>query len=218
MGHWLVVVRAHAGRGGEFCEILSHTVPVLEDHGWQLLGGYVTTLGQSDEYIDLWDVGPSMDGIESTIAACKQDPAFADWGPRLSEVVASEVTICLEPTSYSPAHYREVHRGPIVLVRSRCHYQKADQYCSAVELAMPTLRSRDVHLLGAFETKIGRLFEISHFWQMPDLASAQAATADELILPALQATRDAVTRDQLADYLIEEKPYVMRDVPFAHNR
>jgi hypothetical protein len=53
---------------------------------------------------------------------------------------------------------------------------------------------------------------------MPDLASAQAATADELILPALQATRDAVTRDQLADYLIEEKPYVIRDVPFAPDR
>jgi hypothetical protein len=217
MGNWLVNVRLRNGARDTFFEALSRSAPILEDNGWTLLGGYETEIGPLDEYIDIWDVGPDAAGAGAAIQASLTVPGFADAAALLNDIVISEDTAYVEPCPYSPAGYTRTHGGSVILVRAQLKYGRSAQLYAAMAEALPILADAGLRLLGAYETRIGRLFEYWHFWE-PRLNSSEIAPSLEAVLSNAQEKDQefARIRATLTAIVVDRDVRIMKAVPFAH--
>ncbi len=91
MAFMLATVELEDGKLGEFNEIVPHIVEGVEAHGWRLVGAWTTVVGPLHEVFDLWEVADAnANAIGAGLEAARQDPEFARWAARMSEVAEHE--------------------------------------------------------------------------------------------------------------------------------
>ena len=66
MAYMLVRLEVAYGRVGEFSEIMSHLVPILESKGWRLHGAFVNRIGRLNRCYDLWEM-PDANAVQSVL-------------------------------------------------------------------------------------------------------------------------------------------------------
>jgi hypothetical protein len=191
--------------------------PILEANGWTLLGGYETKIGRLNEFIDLWDIGPTADGAAQAIAASLAVPGFVDLVAKLEPIVFTEDTTYLDPVPYSPREYLREHSKTVYLVRTQCHYFKTQRFFDVMTNVAPALEQAGLRLLGGYETRIGRLSELWHFWEPRLDESGKPTSLEDILLAAHDSTPELVAwltnlEPLVADYEIRS----MESVPFAH--
>jgi hypothetical protein len=89
MPYMLVRLEVAPGRIGEFAEVMSHLVPVLEAKGWRLHGAFVNRIGRLNRCHDLWEI-PDANALESVLKLANKEPGFAEWADKLNELVVEE--------------------------------------------------------------------------------------------------------------------------------
>jgi hypothetical protein len=102
MPYMLVRLEVAYGRTDEFSEVMSHLVPILESKGWRLHGAFVNRIGRLNRCYDLWEM-PDANAVQSVLQLAAQEPEFAEWSPKLNELLLEEE---LELMSELP-YYRE---------------------------------------------------------------------------------------------------------------
>jgi hypothetical protein len=101
MGYMIARLQVKYGKVPQFNEVMGHMVPVLEKHGYKLLGAYRTQIGRLNECWDVWEV-PDANGILSVRQAAREDAEFAEWAARLPECVEEEEIRYCETLPYGP--------------------------------------------------------------------------------------------------------------------
>ena len=101
MSYLIARLQLKYGKTQQFSEIMSHLVPVMEKHGWKLLGAYQTTLGTLNEVWDVWEV-KDANATQTGLANALRDPEFAGWAAKLPDAVEVEELRFLEKLPYSP--------------------------------------------------------------------------------------------------------------------
>jgi hypothetical protein len=99
MSYMLVRLDLNIGKVSEFSEIMSHMVPVLERHGWQLRGAFVNRIGKLNRCYDLWEM-PDANAVSSVLEIAGQDPEFSEWSDKLQGIVISEELELMEKLPY----------------------------------------------------------------------------------------------------------------------
>ena len=89
MAFMLVRLEVAYGRVGEFSEIMSHLVPILENKGWRLHGAFVNRIGRLNRCYDLWEM-PDANAVQSVLELAAKEPEFAEWSPKLNELLLEE--------------------------------------------------------------------------------------------------------------------------------
>lgn len=102
MPYMLVRLEVAYGRVGEFSEVMSHLVPILEAKGWRLRGAYVNQIGRLNRCYDLWEL-PDANAVESVLALAAKEPEFSEWAAKLGELLLEEQLEVLTDLPYSPS-------------------------------------------------------------------------------------------------------------------
>ncbi|WCT73989.1 NIPSNAP family protein [Sphingomonas naphthae] len=94
-------LKIRIGAYDRFAAAMAKQVPVLESHGWKLLGAYVTAVGPICTVVDLWQIPDANAYFEAT-AKWRADPDFMSFREVGSEVIVAEMVTMVTKTSYSP--------------------------------------------------------------------------------------------------------------------
>ena len=86
------------GQLERFSEAMAKAVPIMADHGWKLIAGYQTIIGELTEVIDIWEVADA-NAVGEGMAAGASDPRFAEVGPVIAELVEKEGLQLVKKTS-----------------------------------------------------------------------------------------------------------------------
>jgi hypothetical protein len=89
MPYMLVRLEVAPGRIGEFAEVMSHLVPVLEAKGWRLHGAFVNRIGRLNRCYDLWEL-PDANAMESVLKLAAKEPGFTEWADKLNDLLLEE--------------------------------------------------------------------------------------------------------------------------------
>lgn len=101
MTHMLATVQVKYGKVPQFCEILSHLIPILERRGWRLIGAYTTSVGRLFKVYDLWEI-PDSNSFGSVLDQALEEPEFREWSAQLENCVEAEEVELLDKLPYSP--------------------------------------------------------------------------------------------------------------------
>lgn len=89
------------GENAGFNEILSELVPFLGKHGWKLLYGLQTIVGDLSENMHLWEVEDLAD-VASGMNAAFTDEVMGKTLTRLPQFMHNETVQIMVKTPYSP--------------------------------------------------------------------------------------------------------------------
>ena len=89
------------GQVPAFMDTMAQARPLVERHGWKLLGAWGTVIGNFHEVTHLWEIADA-DAVPAVLGALGADPAFAPLVGRFAEQVEEEVLTVLAKTPYSP--------------------------------------------------------------------------------------------------------------------
>jgi hypothetical protein len=84
-----------------FNEAMATVKRVMEQHGWKMVGGWTTLIGDLHEVHDLWEV-QDANAVPAAFAAAYQDPDFAEAAAQIAQVADREVISLVTKTPYSP--------------------------------------------------------------------------------------------------------------------
>jgi hypothetical protein len=79
-----------------------HALPVMQRHGLQLAGYYVSQIGQLNQVVHLWRYD-SLADLEKKRAARDADPAWGAYLALTEGMVMMQENKIMRPTSFSPA-------------------------------------------------------------------------------------------------------------------
>ncbi|MBI1180830.1 MAG: hypothetical protein GC201_09750 [Alphaproteobacteria bacterium] len=84
-----------------FCEAMAKQVPIIESHGWKLVGAWVTTVGRLHTVIDIWEIADAnaYNEVMKKVAARSDYKEFWDT---LAETLEEEVVTMVTKVPYSP--------------------------------------------------------------------------------------------------------------------
>src|SRR5260370_7749546 len=75
-------IKLHPGKQQDFVNLLNTLMPLVNKHGWKLMGSYAAIVGRLNTVVDFWEV-PNPNAVESLLA----DPQFAKYPPPIPENV-----------------------------------------------------------------------------------------------------------------------------------
>ena len=101
MVYMLATIKLRPGKLQQFNTLLSHLVPIFEERGWKLPGGYLNTIGRLNSVVDLWQL-PDANAVQSVLMQASQDPEFQKWAPQIDECVEDETLQIMTKLPYSP--------------------------------------------------------------------------------------------------------------------
>lgn len=96
-----VKIQLVRGKQRVFIVAMTEMRPVLEEHGWRLVGAFTPSIGRFGAVYHVWRV-PSADGVGIGLAGVRNHPDAAKWHAAFAESVADEALELVTPTSYSP--------------------------------------------------------------------------------------------------------------------
>jgi hypothetical protein len=94
-------LKIRIGSYDRFCEAMAKQVPVLESHGWKLVGAWVTIVGRVHTVIDVWEI-PDANTFFDATALWRETEAFREFRAVTSEVLEDEVLTMVAKVPYSP--------------------------------------------------------------------------------------------------------------------
>ncbi|MBV8359265.1 MAG: NIPSNAP family protein [Deltaproteobacteria bacterium] len=83
-------IKLRAGKLQDFVSLLNSLTPVLDKHGWKLLGSYTSVVGRLNTVVDLWEL-PN----EAAIQAALSDSELAKQMSRSGEIIEDETLTLL---------------------------------------------------------------------------------------------------------------------------
>jgi hypothetical protein len=95
-----VTIQLVRGKHRVFTAAMAEMAPVLESHGWRLIGGFTPAIGRLGAVYHLWRV-PSADGVVDALDAVRAHPDAGRWHDAFAESVADESTQLVRPMPYS---------------------------------------------------------------------------------------------------------------------
>jgi len=97
-----VTIQLVRGKHRLFASAMAEMAPVLESHGWRLVGAFTPDIGRLGAVYHLWRV-PSPDGVLEALAKVRAHPDAARWHDAFAESVADEALQLVRPMTYSRA-------------------------------------------------------------------------------------------------------------------
>lgn len=94
-------LKLRIGGYDEFCEAIKAQVPVLEKHGWKLVGAWTSVVGQICTVIDLWEL-PDANTFFDALALWRGSPELARFREVTTKVVIEEEIQMMRKVPYSP--------------------------------------------------------------------------------------------------------------------
>ena len=94
-------VKVKYGQLPAFFEAMVTIKRVMEEHGWTLVGGWSTVIGDLHEVHDLWEV-EDANTVPAAFAAAYEDPEFVQAATQIAAVAEREVLSLVTKTPYSP--------------------------------------------------------------------------------------------------------------------
>lgn len=95
-----VKIQLVRGKSAIFYRAMAEMAPVLEQHGWHLVGAFTPSIGRLGAVYHVWRV-PSADGVGAALAKMRAHPDAAKWHDAFAESVADEALELVRPTPYS---------------------------------------------------------------------------------------------------------------------
>jgi hypothetical protein len=83
-------IKLYPGKQQDFIKLLNTLMPLLNQHGWKLVGSFSALVGRLNTAVDLWEV-PNPNAVAEVL----MDPAFEKYGPAIHEIVEDEVLTVL---------------------------------------------------------------------------------------------------------------------------
>ena len=94
-------IKLRYGQIEPFAATMSRLVPLMEKHGWKLLGSYRHLIGDIHEFLNIWEIADA-NAVTAGWAAAAGEPEFPSIYAELSEeVVTEEVHLALK-SPFSP--------------------------------------------------------------------------------------------------------------------
>lgn len=84
-----------------FNEVLSHLVPFLAQHGWKMVYGLQTLVGDLTENLHLWEV-EDLNAIPAGLNAAANDPVLGVQLAKLPGLMTKETLQIMVKTPYCP--------------------------------------------------------------------------------------------------------------------
>jgi hypothetical protein len=95
-----VKIQLVRGKHKIFMAAMSEMAPVLESHGWHLVGAFTPAIGRLGAVYHVWRV-PSADGVLSALDRVRAHPDAMRWHDAYAESIEDEALELVRPTSYS---------------------------------------------------------------------------------------------------------------------
>lgn len=95
-----VTIQLVRGKRRVFAAAMAEMAPVLESHGWRLIGAFGADIGRLGAVYHLWRI-PSADAQLRTLDAIRALPDAARWGDAFAESIADEIVEVVRPMPYS---------------------------------------------------------------------------------------------------------------------
>ena len=95
-----VKIQLVRGKHAVFMTAMADMAPVLEEHGWHLVGAFTPAIGRLGAVYHVWRV-PSADGVLAGLNGVRAHPNARRWHDAFAESVADEALELVRPTSYS---------------------------------------------------------------------------------------------------------------------
>jgi hypothetical protein len=95
-----VKIQLVRGKHKIFMAAMSEMAPVLEGHGWHLVGAFTPAIGRLGAVYHVWRV-PSADGVLSALDRVRAHPDAMRWHDAYAESIEDEALELVRPTSYS---------------------------------------------------------------------------------------------------------------------
>ena len=95
-----VTIQLVRGKHRVFSAAMGEMAPVLESHGWRLIGGFTPGIGRLGAVYHVWRV-PSADGVVSALSAVRAHPRARHWHDAFAESIADESLQVVRPMPYS---------------------------------------------------------------------------------------------------------------------
>ena len=83
-------IKLHPGKQQDFVNLLNTLMPLVNKHGWKLMGSYAAIVGRLNTVVDMWEV-PNPNAVEALLA----DPQFAKYAPTIHEIAEDETLTIL---------------------------------------------------------------------------------------------------------------------------
>jgi len=83
-------IKLRAGKLPNFISLLNTLTPVVDKHGWKLLGSYASVIGRLNTVVDFWEL-PDATALQAALS----DPEMAKYAPQISEIVEDETLTLL---------------------------------------------------------------------------------------------------------------------------
>jgi hypothetical protein len=83
-------IKLHPGKQQDFVNLLNTLMPLVNKHGWKLMGSYAAIVGRLNTVVDMWEV-PNPNAVEALLA----DPQFAKHAPMIHDIVEDETLTIL---------------------------------------------------------------------------------------------------------------------------
>lgn len=94
-------LKIRIGGYDKFCQSMAEQVPVLESHGWKLVGAWTQVVGRVSTVVDVWEI-PEANSFFDATGKWRETAAFKAFRAVTSEVLEEEiVTMCMK-APYSP--------------------------------------------------------------------------------------------------------------------
>jgi hypothetical protein len=94
-------LKIRIGRYEEFCVAMGREVPMLESHGWKMVGAWNTAVGRVYSVIHIWEL-PDANAFFEATQKWRAGPDFHLFRAVSREVIEEEVVTLVRKTPYSP--------------------------------------------------------------------------------------------------------------------
>ena len=95
-----VTIQLVRGKHRLFAATMAEMAPVLESHGWRLVGAFTPGIGRLGALYHLWRI-PSPDSALDALTKVRAHPDAARWHDAFAESIADEALQLVQPMSYS---------------------------------------------------------------------------------------------------------------------
>ena len=94
-------IKLKYGQLGAFNDAMAEAKPIVEEHGWKLVGAWSTMIGDLNEVHDIWEI-KDANAVGAVMRSAFGDPAFRAVAAQFAEQIEEEILTFLTKTPYSP--------------------------------------------------------------------------------------------------------------------
>jgi hypothetical protein len=97
----LSTIKVRPGKMPDFCALMPRLVPIMEAHGWRLLGALTNLGGRINVVVDIWQI-PDANALPGGLGALMSAFEWPDIARALGEYVEDEVIQLMSRLPFDP--------------------------------------------------------------------------------------------------------------------